>query len=335
MADEIDDLGSELEKVRDEVMAKHEPDVIEEKPERLRDVQGRFAKAEAESIETAVPVKAETPAEPSPAAPIADPAPTEIPKPPKGLNEAIKARWAQIDPELRAEIERRENDFVKGASKFDEDRNYARSVRQLIEPYAQMFQNAGLDQMSGLRALLNAQATFDRGTQEQKTQLIAQLARQYNIDLGQVQAVPTPDPQFLQVQNELNQLRNQLATQTAQVESAKQAEMRAELDTFKETHEHFDAVSESMAGLLNSGLAKTLQEAYDKATWMHPEIRSLIQSQDEAKRKAEEAKRVSDAKRKAVSLTGAPGLSKGATAIPERSLDEEIEANFKAAMGRI
>lgn len=352
-----DDLGAQIEAARQEVMAKHQPTEttdttaassdlkaeIKQAADRARDESGRFVKGETAPAKAAAkkPTDAPPPAAPAAAPNAPAPAAAAPSTPPNSLSATIKAKWAQIDPEVRAEFERREADAHKMATKFDEERAFARQVRQLIGPHEQMFRAAGLDTMSALNALINAQATFERGSPQQRAALMAQLARQYQIDLGQVQQVPAPDPQVHALQQELAQMRSQWQQFQTQSQQQQQSSVAAEIEAFAQdpAHPHFNAVQADMAALFQSGLVGTLQEAYDRAVWGNPQTRSAIQAAElaaqESQRKAEEAQRAQAAKRRAVSVTGAPGLAQtAAISVPDRSLEDELKHNMAAALGR-
>ncbi|MGR2433573.1 hypothetical protein FDG14_24970, partial [Salmonella enterica] len=56
----------------------------------------------------------------------------------------------------------------------------------------------------------------------------------------------------------------------------------SEIEQFKSNpaNVHFEAVKDDMAILLQSNRAESLQDAYDKAVWMRPDIRkSLVEQQ--------------------------------------------------------
>jgi septal ring-binding cell division protein DamX len=79
-----------------------------------------------------------------------------------------------------------------------------------------------------------------------------------------------------------------------------------------------------MAGLMNSGAAETMQEAYDRAVYADPTIRQAILAEEatkaEAKRKEEEAKRVQAAKKAAgVNVKSSPGQANA-----PRTMDDEL-----------
>ena len=96
-----------------------------------------------------------------------------------------------------------------------------------------------------------------------------------------------------------------------------------------------------MAALLNSGAAQTYQEAYEKAIWADPDIRSGLLSQQqreaEEKRNAEAKARTDAAKRAAGSVTGSPGGVRptNGSGTGHSSLRDEIRANLAASTGRV
>ena len=72
---------------------------------------------------------------------------------------------------------------------------------------------------------------------------------------------------------------------------------------------YFDNVQPTMQALFRTGQAKTLAEAYEKATWSDPTIRKLIMAADSVKASEDKARAdaAARAKRAGVQTTGDPG----------------------------
>lgn len=289
----------------DSVVNTPEP-VTEDKPletsaeQRARDEAGRFAAKE----------KAPEPVTP----------PTEEIKPikapsswkPAAQEAYLKAeRGEALTPEevriLTNEANRRESDFHRGVEEFKTHAQKARAYEQVIAPYQQTFQQLGVDAPTAIGALLKADHTLRYGDPATKAQYFQQLAQQYGVNLEQIQNPPQYDPQTQYLMQQLNELRQTQAQWHNSIQQQEQTRANQELEQFSQAgNAHFDAVRGDMADLLETGKATSLQDAYEKAVWMNPDIRqSLIEQQrSEAQKKAMAEAQNLRAKTAAVSVKG-------------------------------
>lgn len=330
---------------------------VAEKAERTRDDQGRFArekaakeKADSTANATDAIVKPGVQAPQAQNAAATDPnAPAQPERPtlaPNAWSAAAKAAWVNADPVLKQEIARREADVHKEFTRQDTERNLGLQFKKAAEPYAALIQQEGGNPIKGFQNYLETARILRSGDPQTKVQLVRQMCQQFGIDLGltqntdpnlqhqqpQRQAI---DPNTQRLYTRLSQLESVLNSQQANAQNREQTELQANIQAFASNpkHEHFEAVKPAMAALLQSGQAQSLEEAYDAALWMRPDIRSSLIANSMAE---QQAKRVADAKAKADaarraggSISGSPG--NGFRADPQagnRSLREEIEASL-------
>lgn len=311
---------------------------------RARDERGRFAgKTEATDAVIVVPaganIAAPAPAAPSSTAtPATQPAATEL-APPPNLKPELRAAWEAAPPELRRHILEREAEVHKGFTRMDEERTFGKSIRDVITPYAAMIQAEGGTPAGAVQALLNTAYVLRSGTPEQKVAALQQVAQQYRIPLDQVAQFRQQEqvhPMVAQLQQQVQQLTQAQQQQHAMREQQEQAEIHSTIATFaaQAGHEHFDQVKPHMAALLNAGLATSMQDAYEQAVWARPDLRQTVlaaQQQTAAQEVAKQAQaRAEAATRAAGSVHGAPGAVVP-VAPPDRSLRDELRANFRAA----
>lgn len=264
--------------------------------QRARDEAGRFAAKE------------------TPEAPPEEPKPIKAPSSwkPAAQEAYVKAeRGEALTPEevriLTNEANRRESDFHRGVEEFKTHAQKAKAYEAAIAPYSQNLQAMGVDAPTAISALLKADHTLRYSDPATKHQYFQQLAREYGIDLGQVQSAPQQDPQTQYLMQQLNELRQNQQQWHNSIQQQEQTRANEQLAQFEQAgNAHFDAVRGDMADLLETGKAKTLQDAYDKAVWMNPDIRqSLIEQQrlDAQKNALHEAQALR-AKSAAVSVKG-------------------------------
>lgn len=296
---------------------------------RARDEKGRFA---AKTEETPV-----TEVKQPDAKPAAD-AFTEAPKPeiqtdaikaPNTWRPAAAAKFATLDPDIRAEIEKRENDARMGIQQYKQAADFGRSFGEAAKPFERTFNELGVTPVQAFQTLLAADHKLRYSPPQEKARYFAELAQQYGVSLDNIKEAPQPDPQYLHLQQELSQLRQQQESWLRQQQEQESSTLTSAIEQFKAdpANQHFEAVRDDMAMLLENGRAKSLKEAYDMAVWVRPDIRSnlLKQQTEEAAKKAQEASHVQRAKTAAVGVKGSSPASGSATG-PKDSLRAEIEA---------
>jgi gas vesicle protein len=215
---------------------------------------------------------------------------------------------------LTAEAERRESDFHKGVETFKSHAQKARSFEQAVAPYAQTLQQLGVDAPTAISKLLQADHTLRYADPMAKAQYFQSLAQQYGIDIGQVQNIPQQDPQTQYLMQQLNELRQTQQMWQNSIQEQEQAKANHELTQFAGSDKtHFEAVRGDMADLLESGKAKSLEQAYEMAIWMRPDVRQTLieQQRIEAQRNYEQHQRTQRAKTASVSVKGSSPSSSG------------------------
>lgn len=290
-------------------------------PQEGRDEKGRFrAKEGAETAEPVVDVPAVKPVDA---------------EPPVSLTGAIKAKWKDLPEDVRAEWSKREADITKAMTSHDGDLRLGREMKDVVMPYMPIIQAEGGTPASAVKDLLNTAYVLRTGTPQQKAQLLHKVAQQYGVDLSAPQEQDPTDP-LQALHNKIAQLEQAANPQVMRQQYQAQVEEERIVNEVKAfssdpSKKHYQQVKAEMAALLGNGAAANMQEAYDKACWANPSVRStLIAEQsaaDQAKRKAE-----MDAKKKASSsITGSPGITVPNTGVPDRSLRDELRANIRAA----
>ena len=304
-------------------------DHSEQKQTRARDENGRFAPKEPAEVpkESPAPVESSAPAHQT-----RNPFSSWKPDAQSALMKA--ERGEALTPEelklLRVEAERRESDFHRGVSEFKSHSERAKAYDAAIAPYQQHLQRLGVDAPTAINALMKADVTLRTSDPATKAQYFAQLAREYGIDLEQVQQPQPVDPQLQYVTQQLNELRQQQMLWQNQQHQQEQYRVQNELQSFATSDKkHFDAVRNDMADLLETGKAKDLQEAYDMAVWMRPDVRQTLIEQQlaDAQRKAVEQAQSQRAKTAAVGVKGSSPIGAGGQPV-SGSLRDIISAQF-------
>lgn len=320
---------------------------------RARDEKGRFAKAEETAGQDARAGEGKADAAQTQTAPAADAekAPDAAQQaqtaskaqPPISWSAEAKAEFHKLPPRVQDAIAKRELEVHQGLTRQDEFRTLGRQIQDVAQPYAAMLQSEGANPVQAFNTLLNSAYILRYGSPDQKLELVNDLIQRYNVPLGVSQDSPQPAPQ---PQGEVQALHQRLTAIEAQRRAEEEAYQRQQaeglrkiIDDFAATRPHYSAVSSHMAALLNSGLAADLQDAYDQACWAHPNIRSTLEAEkiaaaEESRRKDLE-RQAAAARHAGSSVTGAPRSAIAPGAQSERSLRDELRANFRTAQGRV
>ena len=297
-----------------------------------RDSSGRFLKKTPDAAPSDAPAKPDTAAAPTAPA-MAEGAPTDgkvatppvvatADEAPPSWTPELKEKWAGLDPALKGEIHRREKEIAVGLQRAAEVRKFGDSVMQEFAPYAEILSREGATTQAAMRALLETSYTLRYGSKEHKTALFQAMANQYGIDLN-----AQIDPEKANLQRELDTRRLEEARRGSAQQATIQQEVVSELEAFISSpgHEHYATVRPIMAGMLGSGAATTLQEAYDRACWADPTIRAAMQLADSTRRVESQAKN----RNALASVNGAPGAVTTGSALPDASnLRGFLEAQF-------
>lgn len=316
-----DSIRGDLEKAFADVEATPEPvekPVAVEKPAadiKPSDESGKFAKKSEET-------KPELVAE-------------KIPDAPRSWTAAEKAEWVAMTPNQRAAVMRRESEVELGFTKLDEDRSFGKSLKEVITPYMPIIQAEGGTPQTAIQALLNTAYILRTAPAAQKTALFHQLAQQYGVDLSQPNntAAVQPNQILAQTQQELAQLKQEIQKQPEVFRQQQEnLAVKSQIEAFAADPKnvHYEKLKPLMASLLQSGQAKDLQDAYDKASWVDPDIRSAMNSDQQ---KAAETQRMADIKaqadksrKAAVSVRGSPSISPVANGHAAGSIADDLRA---------
>lgn len=274
---------------------------------RVRDESGKFTKA-TQSQSTPSTVDAPISAENTP----------QRPPKPSSWKKELDEHWNNLHPEVANYLALREQQFSTGVSTYKQEAERAKHIQQAIEPFMPELQRHNIQPADWIQNLGRAHQTLALGSPQQKLQMFSHLAREYGIDLaalgapveGQGNPILNQQTQWLQEQvAQLNGRWQQFETSQAQQQ---QAAIDGEIQRFAaqtDKYPHFTTVRETMAGILQSGLAQDLDSAYNKAIRMHDDLWNSQQeaqrNQAEAERKTQQAEAAKSARAKVVSVKSA------------------------------
>ena len=289
-------------------------------------------------VETAEAPAAETTASEEPAAtttPATDAAP-------KTWRKEAAATWAALPSEAKNEILKREADIFSGIESYKADAGFGKSIKTAITPYEQILRDNNMDPAQTITSLMATHHTLATGTPQARLDLFTRMAKEYGIPLptGEASSGEPPyiDPAVAALQTELSSVKSTLEAQTQRAAAEQRNLISKQIDAFATdpSNIYWADVADSMAVMLESKQASTLQEAYDKAIWTNPAVRAkeIARQTAEATAKAQAA---SEEKVKAAKQATAANVKAsakvGSATTPRGSLDDTLAAamaNIKA-----
>lgn len=329
------------------------PETPAEQAQRARDETGRFAKKQEQPKPAAVkPVpaaKATAPATPA-ATPLgqqpqeAAPAAPESTKAPQSWKPAAREHFAKLPPEVQQEVVRREKETAVALQGAAQARALAEGFQRTVEPYRALLTDEPLKVVANL---MQTAAQLQTAPPAHKAQLVAQLVRTYGIPIEALDAAlagqPAPqqagqggpqhmDPRTLaaQVEQQVVQRLQQQRVQAARAKATQEAE------SFAQQAEFFDDVREDVADMLElagrRGVALSLEEAYARATKMHPEVSKVLQQREAAKQANATQASTQRARAAASSVRSQPATGPAASAPAD--LRGSIAASIERLTGR-
>ena len=321
------------------------PSKIVEAPradDRPRNADGTFAEKPPEP--KAAARAGATPTPPPPLSAEVAPLAAAAPQRPSSWKKDHWQAWDKIaaeNPQLAAYLNERETQFARGVSTYKAEADNARPLIDAMAPFMPLLEHHRIDPGQWIHNLGTAHQHLATGSAQQKLQMFARLAQDYGVPVQALvdpeaqaqylQQSPQPQQQPALTREDAMQLFREQFTQTA----SEQEVTRFGSDAAK--HPHFEEVRDTMSGLLQANLAEDLESAYEAALH-HPRHANLLaatqeqsRAADEATRRAEEQRRVLQARGKAVSVRSA--TPSGPAEEKPTGLRSQLESSFDSIAG--
>lgn len=266
----------------------NEDDYVEETPE--------VEKEEKEGTENVDPKPGAE--EPKPG--VSDPKPgVEDPKPgvdevkaPQSWSPKLREDFAKLPATVQAQINKRETEMTTFLNEGAESRKFGDKMNQTLQPFQSVMAAHGAkDPIQAVQGLMETAAMLQMGTPQQKAEKLADMVQHYGIDIQALDNALSGQPQVSSEQSALEKMLEaklapmntfmnsvQQNQQTSQIEVQQNAQ--TEVGTFEQKAEFINDVRNDMADLLDMAASRgqdmSLQQAYDKACTLHPEISAVI-----------------------------------------------------------
>lgn len=257
---------------------------------------------------------------------------------------AALAEWDKLPPLVRAEIERREDDFHKGIEQYKTGAAQAQEWEATVQPFMATIRSFNVAPQVAVGELLKADHLLRYSQTPQKVQMLLKIAGDYGVDVNtlaqgiqqmvgeQVWQQQNPvDPRVQQLQSQVHQMQQHFLQTQQSAQQQEASAVDAEIAAFAADpdHEHFGTLQKEMGVLLQSGLAKSLDEAYEMALRQNPQTYPVWLAQQQQEWDAQRKAKVAKAKQAGANVARPNGRASVPAAEPKRSLEEEIEANAR------
>lgn len=228
--------------------------------------------------------------------------------PPSGWRPAAKAKWNDIDPDIKAEIKKREQDSLNGVQAMKSKVEQSDKLMEVMKPYEALIRSQGGTPETVVAQMLNSAYILNEGSVANKVHMTVELAQHHGYFnelrgalLGnQLQQAPqglTPEQVNQMVEQRLQQEREQQTSTSLEAQVAEFESAANEDGTLK--YPYFSNVRGLMASIFESSDGNiTLEDAYKRAIWADPDIQPLLLKQqglqDQTTAHADRARRANE-----------------------------------------
>jgi hypothetical protein len=220
-------------------------------------------------------------------------------KAPESWRPQAREGWDELPDHVKREAHRREYDIQTGQQAAAAHRDLAERFERTVAPYAPLIAAQGAsDPVEAIGGLLQTAAVLQTGTQQQKAERLADIISAYGVEIGTLDDVltgraagePTQQSEEARIQALVDARVKPLEERLAGVQDQSQEHTRRTIDEFSQQAEFLDDVRMDMADLIDLASARgrklSLQQAYDTACRMNPEISRVLESRKTAPKQA-------------------------------------------------
>lgn len=346
LREELEATIDKSEQTEGEPVTNEEP-VVEEPVEQTTETVEKPVEEPEAKQEAAEPVEVKEEPKPKPGVK-AEPEEEAIPAP-KSWKPAIREKWSKLPKDVKTEIARREKQIMHEFGVNNEARQIANGFARAVQPYQARIRSLNISPINAVEELLKADHMLSTSPPRQRAQYMANLIRQYGVDIKELDSALAGEAPSGQNQALEQMLQQRLAPIQKYVQQQQQLQQQQELakrqhavttiqamaaDSKK--YPYFEDVRQDMADLMEvasrRGLVLTPEEAYEKAVKINPDTAPLVQRQQMSQLQRKQSQAAQAAKKASQSVAGSP--STAVTSDSDNSLRGTLEAAIAQASGR-
>lgn len=261
-------------------------------------------------------------------------------KAPASWTPQAREKWANVDPDIKAEIHRRESEAGRVIQSAAQQRQFVDAFERLMQPYEMFIRAENSNPLAAVDNMMRTAAQLRVGTPAAKVEIVAGIIKNFGIDLQALDSMLAGQaPQFAQQQQQplrdprVDQLLAQQHQQAQQHAQFEQQSITQGLAQFAQGHEFYGDVANMMADILEvqtrQGIPIDLEKIYQRACQLHDGVGSILQQRAAAQNTSSNRAAVLRAKRAASSVKG-DGSPTGSTVPKNDSVRAAIEAAIDA-----
>ncbi|ANL33229.1 hypothetical protein [Rhizobium phaseoli] len=251
---------------------------------------------------------------------------------PPGWSAEAKAQFASLPSEVRAAIAKREQEVDRGFRVLQDYKG--------LEEFTPIVRRAGMTHADVMRRAIDWENALIRDPVD----TVLHVAKVAGVNLHAL--VNGERGEALQRQQAGRELQRQAGPVNveATVEHVlRKRDTETQVDAFLSdpANAHAEDVLDDMVALINAGRASTLQDAYDAACWMRPDIRQQLISQTAPafvrEQHAQRAAAADQARRASRSISGssAPGPTRDAARGQPTSIRDSLRDSMRFSRGQV
>lgn len=269
---------------------------------------------------------------------------------PISWNAAAREGWKDLTPEMQTHISKREREIEMSLNVGAAHRKTGEQFQAIADRYAQVFAAEGApDAITGIEELIKTVTTLRMGSPAQKAQKVAGFIEHYGIDVETLDDIlsgtigggkPAGDDPMAQLIDERMKPVDNLLARLDEQQRATQFQQNQdainEVATFKQANEFYTDVQDDMADMVEMAAKRNvkmpLQDAYDKACAMNPQITEILTKRVNDERLINNGKTLEEKRQASSSISGKQGGAPS-TSTEGLSMRETIEAALDAQVG--
>ncbi|MGR9308679.1 hypothetical protein [Rhizobium leguminosarum] len=254
---------------------------------------------------------------------------------PPGWSAEAKAQFGSLPSEVQAAIAKREQEVDNGFRVLQDYKG--------LEEFTPLIRQAGMTHADVMRRAID----WEKALIHDPVNTVVHVARMAGVNLhalvnGQMGEVLQRNPQQAGPQQGGPQPRSINVEATVE-HVLRKRDTETQVDAFLSdpANAHADDVLDDMIALINAGRATSLQDAYDAACWMRPDIRQQLISQTAQapvrEQQAQRAAAADQARRASRSISGssAPGPTREAARGQPTSIRDSLRDAMRSARGQV
>lgn len=266
---------------------------------------------------------------------------------PRAWKVTTREHWAKLPKEVREEVQRRETEITQFIGQHGKAIQHKAQFDEIVAPFMPFIAAQQSTPMKAFYSLMTTAARLTTApTPQAKAQVISEIMKNYGVGPAELDEVLSAQLQGKPLQQGGPADNGQppawakplfgfmQETQQARVAREQRVQQQAaqELEAFEKTKPFFNDLREDIGFLMTRAAEKgqlmTMEQAYEKARKMNPEVDKVLTQREAAAKQTAGQTAIEKARKAASSIKGAPGggvVGNGAAKQGDKALDRRAQ----------